>query len=125
MGAAIVADLCAQDVLVRRFVRIVRIFMALLLNLDGTHQGVFPKNGQKFGLHEVQDILFGNLKEEQRRMLLIEQVPTYDGRFMLVDEEARMRNLAPNRKATLMLGPPHVGEQVLGPALVVFHDEWE
>ena len=98
--------------------------MALLLNMDGTHGAVYPKNGTKFGIHEIQDALFGDLREDLRRQILIKDIPTNDGRFMLVDEEGEIRNLAPNRKAALYLGPPNIGTKVYGPTLIVFRDEW-
>lgn len=79
--------------------------MPTLYKEDGTVEPLVPKCGPHFGLEELQAVVGG----------YIEVVPhaTSDRLVLVVNEEGRLKGMAPNLKASLVAGRPIVGPAVV------------
>jgi hypothetical protein len=85
--------------------------MATLIGVDGTEREVTPAAGSSFTLLEMRDMIGG----------WIEVVGLCDeedaGRFLVVDEDGKMKGLPINLKASLLYANPF--DHIVGPALLV------
>lgn len=63
---------------------------SLWIKANGTRQEVAPKNGKDFKLDELQQMVGGN----------IELAETVDGRYLVANEEGRLKELPVNQLAT-------------------------
>jgi hypothetical protein len=66
--------------------------MAKLFKVNGTIETVEPENKTDFQLAELQKIVGG----------LIEVVPVFGDKYIVVDEEGRMKNYKHNVKASIL-----------------------
>lgn len=76
---------------------------AQLLKIGGERLNLGPRNGKKFELPELEEIL----------CCFIEIVDLKNGYIMVVDEEGRLKHSKINTAATLMLGSPVVGDVIV------------
>ena len=67
--------------------------MAKLFKVDGTIQDVKPANGKSFTLEELQKMVGG----------LIQVVPVFRTKLIVVDEEGRMKNYKHNVIASMLV----------------------
>lgn len=67
--------------------------MASLLRTDGTRQNIAPQNGTDFQLEELHALLGG----------YVEVVKLDDGRLLLVNDNGKIKQLAINPQATVLL----------------------
>lgn len=78
-----------------------------LVRADGTTQNIAPANGSHWRLEELQALVGG----------YIEIVRTFDGKFLVVDEEGKNKNKPLNEAATLLYQygkhDPIVGDAVV------------
>ena len=87
--------------------------MAHLITPDGVSKRITPKNGKHFTLEELQELVGG----------LIEVVGTPDPRrIMVINEEGKLMDLAPNLVATALFGfrDTIVGNAVTGTEYELF-----
>jgi len=68
--------------------------MATLIKADGTEKEVTPKSGNTFSLDELQTFVDG----------YIEMCTSTDNRWMVVNEEGKLKGLPVNEKATQLYG---------------------
>lgn len=67
---------------------------AILVDVDGSVKNIEPRNGKKFQLEELYEILGCNY---------VERVSTYDGRIIICDEEGKLKpNYRVNVRASLL-----------------------
>lgn len=89
--------------------------MATYINVSGFELDVFPNNGEKFTLEEVQKLVGG----------YVERIAMPDGQAMYVNEEGKLNDLPYNIKATTMLKMhgliPY--DYIVGDAVVLSNDE--
>lgn len=85
--------------------------MATILKTDGKRTEVSPKNGKKFTLEELQEIVGG----------YIEQLMLPTGRSLIVNEDGRLYHLPVNMQATHLYGY----EILVGDVLMCDEDEIE
>lgn len=83
--------------------------MADLIQPDGTVTEVKPKNGKEFTLEELQAHVGG----------YIEMLDVGDGRKLIVDEEGKLKRLAPNYAATML----YRRDVLVGTVLVIKRNE--
>ena len=67
--------------------------MAKLFKVDGTIENIKPANGKSFTLAELQEMVGG----------LIQAVPVFEDKFIIVDEEGRLKNYQHNVIASLLV----------------------
>ena len=67
--------------------------MAKLFKVDGTVEDVKPANGKSFTLEELQKMVGG----------LIQVVPVFKSKYIIVDEEGRLKNYKHNTIASLLV----------------------
>ena len=81
--------------------------MARLIRTDGTSQELQPANGVYWDLKELQILVGG----------YIEVVSTLDGKFMVIDDEGKLKRKSLNKEATRMYlygrNDPIAGEAVV------------
>lgn len=85
---------------------------AIHVKVDGTEEVIYPKDGKKFVLSELQALVGG----------YIETAPSkYDGWALVLDEEGRLKGKPVNAKATDLLAPAmrHGGSFVVGDAVYI------
>lgn len=70
--------------------------IGLLIKTDGTTEPVAPKNGTDFSIHELQAFVGGYIE-----MLTI-SVLGYGEKFMVCNEEGKLRGLPYNSAATIL-----------------------
>ena len=68
-------------------------YMAKLFKVDGTVENVKPENGKSFSLAELQKMVGG----------LIQVVPVFRTKLIVVDEEGRLKNYKHNVIASLLV----------------------
>ncbi len=91
--------------------------MGKLIKVNGEEQDVAPANGSDFKLKELYDLLNCDL---------IEVIRTPDNKLMIIDEEGKLTNKKPNRKATeLMEGAIFASDWIAGDALIINDNEFK
>tara|TARA_B100001750_G_scaffold10823_1_gene7972 strand:+ start:101 stop:361 length:261 start_codon:yes stop_codon:yes gene_type:complete len=86
--------------------------MAELISVDGEITQVAPSSGEMFSVEELQAHVGG----------FFQVVPQthHPDRVFLCDEDGLQKRLKPNKKASIRLERPIVGN-----VLVISHDEWD
>jgi hypothetical protein len=92
--------------------------MAILLHPDGSSLDVFPGDGQRFTLQELQAHVGGYI--EPVNTLIETEFNGYTIQIMYVNEDGRMQNLEYNLNASMI-----AGQHIVGNALVLFQGEQE
>ena len=92
--------------------------MALRIEPDGSMVDVFPEDGQRFTLQELQAHVGGYI--ENVRLPAETKANGYTIRIMYVNEDGRMQNLEHNLNASMI-----VGKHIVGNALALFQGEEE
>ena len=92
--------------------------MALRIEPDGSMVDVFPEDGQRFTLQELQAHVGGYI--ENVRLPAETKANGYTIRIMYVNEDGRMQNLEHNLNASMI-----VGKHIVGNALALFQGEQE
>ena len=89
--------------------------MATYINTNGFELDVFPNNGEKFTLEELQKLVGG----------YIERISMPDGKAMYVNEDGKIKGLPYNIKATAMLEMHGLipNDYVVGNVVVLSNDE--
>lgn len=89
--------------------------MAIYINTSGFELDVFPGNGEKFTLEELQKLVGG----------YIERIAMSDGQAMYVNEEGKIKDLPYNIKATTMLKMHGLipDDYIVGDVVVVPNEE--
>lgn len=86
--------------------------MAKLYRVNGTVETVEPKNKTDFSLEELQKIVGG----------LIEVVPVFGDKYIVVDEEGRLKNYQHNKTASQLVFGQVIGD-IAGDMLLCNQDE--
>jgi len=81
--------------------------MARLYKVDGTTVDVEPKNGKDFSCEELQAFVGG----------FFEVVPVLGSKYLIVNENGRMMNLARNERMSALMFGEIIGD-VVGDALL-------
>jgi hypothetical protein len=89
--------------------------MAQLYRVDGTIETVQPKNGTDFSLEELKGYIGGGL---------IEAVPVFGDKLIIVDEEGLIRNLQYNNRAS-MLVKGRVNGDIVGDMVLIKRSEFK
>jgi hypothetical protein len=89
--------------------------MGQLYRVDGTIETVQPKNGTDFSLEELKGYIGGGL---------IEAVPVFGDKLIIVDEEGLMKNLRYNDRAS-MLVKGRVNGDIVGDMVLIKRSEFK
>ena len=92
--------------------------MAILIQPDGAMVDVFPEDGQRFTLTELQAHVGGYI--EPVRTLMETECNGYTIQIIYVNEEGLFLDLEHNLKASMI-----VGRNIVGNALALFQGEQE
>ena len=92
--------------------------MAILLHPDGSIVDVFPEDGQRFTLAELQAHVGGYI--EPVNTLMETEFNGYTIRIMYVNEDGHMQHLEHNLNASMI-----TGQHIVGNALALFQGEQE
>lgn len=89
--------------------------MAIYINVSGFELDVFPDNGEKFTLEELQKLVGG----------YVERIAMPDGQAMYVNDEGKLNDLPYNTKATMKLKTHGLiqDDYIVGDAVVLSYDE--
>ena len=88
--------------------------MAKLFKVDGTVENVMPANGTDFTLEELQKMVGG----------LIQVVPVFRTKLIVVDEEGRLKNYKHNVIASLLVAGQVKGD-IVGDMLLCSRAEFK
>jgi hypothetical protein len=88
--------------------------MAKLFKVDGTVENVMPANGTDFTLEELQKMVGG----------LIQVVPVFRTKLIVVDEEGRLKNYKHNTIASLLVADQVKGD-IVGDMLLCSRAEFK
>lgn len=86
--------------------------MAKIYKINGEVETVKPANGTDFTLEELQKIVGG----------LIEVVPVFGDKYIVVDEEGRMKNYKHNKNASMLVYGQVIGD-IVGDMLLCNQNE--
>ena len=92
--------------------------MAILIQPDGAMVDVFPENGQRFRLDELQGHVGGYI--EAVKTLMETERNGYTIEIIYVNEEGLLMGLEHNLQASMI-----VGKHIVGNALALFQGEQE